>query len=156
MRNMFCRIISRVGSARSTRVHGLRSGGTEIQVTVPGAVPAPGTAPAGARVGQIAVRDRITAPGMVDPVEQVRITAQGMAAAGTSGAEDPAAIRETEDPAGQVRVTEAAAPAADRFRTGGIRSGGAVRPGIRRRIGLRGASMIPRMGHIGAGDIRVM
>ena len=130
MRNMFCRIISRVGSARSTRVHGLRSGGTEIQAADPGAVPA------GVRMDQIAVRDRITVPGMVDPAA--------------------AEIRETEAPAGRVRVTEAAAPAADRFRTGGIRSGGAVRPGIRERIGLRGASMILRMGHIGTGDRMVM
>ena len=127
-RNMFCRIISRAGSARSTRVHGPRSGGTGIQVTDP--------VQAEARADQIAVRDRIAAPGMVDPAA--------------------AEVREAEAPEARVRVAEAAAPAADRFQIGGIRSGGAVRPGIRERIGLRGASMILRMGHIGAGDVRGM
>ena len=139
---MFCRIILRAGSARSTRVHGPRSGGTGIQVADPGAVPAPGTDPAGARADQIVVRDRITVPGTEVPAVEAAPAA--------------AEIRETEVPAGRVRATEAAVPAADRFRTGGIRSGGAARPGIRERIGRRGASMIPKMGHIGTGDIGVM
>ena len=67
-----------------------------------------------------------------------------------------AEIREMEVPAVRVRAMEAAAPAADRFQIGGIRSGGVARPGIRKRIGPIGTGMTRRMGHIGAGDVRVM